>query len=56
MLAGTTGIAFMANVARKQSEHEIIWVTLILLGVLGRVFDLIMRWVIARTPPWRGEG
>jgi taurine transport system permease protein len=56
MLAGTTGIGFVENVARKQSDYEIIWVTIILLGVLGLLFDLIMRWVITRTIPWRGKG
>ena len=30
--------------------------TIILLGVLGLLFDLIMRWVIARTIPRRGKG
>ena len=56
MLAGTTGIGFIENVARKQSNYEIIWVTIILLGLLGLLFDLIMRWIIARTIPWRGKG
>jgi taurine transport system permease protein len=56
MLAGTTGIGFVENVARKQSDYEIIWVTIILLGVLGLLFDLIMRWIINRTIPWRGKG
>ncbi|MEM7256504.1 MAG: ABC transporter permease [Pseudomonadota bacterium] len=56
MLAGTTGIGFVENVARKQSDYEIIWVTIILLGVLGLIFDLIMRWIINRTIPWRGKG
>jgi taurine transport system permease protein len=56
MLAGTTGIGFVENVARKQSDYEIIWMTIIILGLLGLVFDLIMRWVIKRTIPWRGKG
>ncbi len=56
MLAGTTGIGFVENVARKQSDYEVIWVTIILLGVLGLMFDLGMRWVINRTIPWRGKG
>lgn len=56
MLAGTTGIGFVENIARKQSDYEIIWVTIILLGVLGLLFDLIMRSVITRTIPWRGKG
>lgn len=56
MLAGTTGIGFVENVARKQSDYEIIWVTIIILGVLGLIFDIIMRWVINRTIPWRGKG
>ncbi|MBX2823792.1 MAG: ABC transporter permease [Gammaproteobacteria bacterium] len=56
MLAGTTGIGFVENVARKQSDYEIIWVTIILLGLLGLLFDLVMRWIIDRTIPWRGKG
>ncbi len=56
MLAGTTGIGFVENVARKQSDYEIIWVTIIILGLLGLVFDIIMRRVIEKTIPWRGKG
>ena len=56
MLAGTTGLGFVENVARKQSDYEIIWVTIILLGALGLLFDLGMRQVIRRTIPWRGKG
>ncbi|MFT5896314.1 MAG: taurine transport system permease protein, partial [bacterium] len=56
MLAGTTGIGFVENVARKQSDYEIIWVTIIMLGFLGLIFDLIMRVIIKKTIPWRGKG
>lgn len=56
MLAGTTGIGFVENVARKQSDYEIIWMTILLLGLLGLMFDLIMRWVIKKAIPWRGKG
>ncbi|MFT6304414.1 MAG: taurine transport system permease protein [Granulosicoccus sp.] len=56
MLAGTTGIGFVENVARKQSDYEIIWVTIIMLGSLGLIFDLIMRVIIKKTIPWRGKG
>jgi taurine transport system permease protein len=56
MLAGTTGIGFVENVARKQSDYEIIWMTIIILGLLGLLFDLVMRSVIRRTIPWRGKG
>lgn len=56
MLAGTTGIGFVENVARKQSDYEIIWTTIIILGLLGLMFDLIMRWVINKVIPWRGKG
>jgi len=56
MLAGTTGIGFVENVARKQSDYEIIWTTIIILGLLGLIFDLVMRWVIAKVIPWRGKG
>jgi taurine transport system permease protein len=56
MLAGTTGIGFVENVARKQSDYEIIWMTIIVMGILGLVFDVMMRWIIARTIPWRGKG
>jgi taurine transport system permease protein len=56
MLAGTTGIGFVENVARKQSDYEIIWMTILLLGLLGLMFDLIMRAIISKTIPWRGKG
>lgn len=56
MLAGTTGIGFVENVARKQSDYEIIWMTILLLGILGLIFDMVMRWVIHRSIPWRGKG
>ena len=56
MLAGTTGVGFVENVARKQSDYEIIWITIIILGLLGLMFDLIMRWIINKTIPWRGKG
>jgi taurine transport system permease protein len=56
MLAETTGIGFVENVARKQSDYEIIWMTIMVMGILGLMFDLIMREVIKRTIPWRGKG
>ena len=56
MLAGTTGIGFVENVARKQSDYEIIWTTIIILGLLGLLFDLMMRWIIEKVIPWRGKG
>lgn len=56
MLAGTTGIGFVENVARKQSDYEIIWMTILIMGLLGLMFDLLMRWIIDRTIPWRGKG
>ncbi|MGC1486878.1 MAG: ABC transporter permease [Albidovulum sp.] len=56
MLAGTTGIGFIENVARTVSDYELIWVTILIMGLLGLAFDLMMRWVIAKTIPWRGKG
>ena len=56
MLAGTTGVGFIENVASTVSDYELIWVTILIMGVLGLIFDLIMRWVINRTIPWRGKG
>ncbi|WP_299301606.1 ABC transporter permease [uncultured Litoreibacter sp.] len=56
MLAGTTGIGFIENIARTVSDYELIWVTILIMGVLGLIFDLIMRWVIQKTIPWRGMG
>ena len=55
-LAGTTGIGFVENVARKYMQYEHIWITIFVMGMLGLLFDLAMRWVIARTIPWRGKG
>ena len=56
ILAGTTGVGFIENVARTVSNYELIWVTILIMGVLGLAFDLIMRWVIEKTIPWRGKG
>ena len=56
MLAGTTGIGFIENVARTVSDYELIWVTILIMGLLGLLFDLAMRWVISRLIPWRGKG
>ena len=56
MLAGTTGIGFIENVARTVSDYELIWVTILIMGLLGLAFDLLMRLIISRTIPWRGKG
>ena len=56
MLAGTTGIGFIENVARTVSDYELIWVTILIMGLLGLLFDLAMRWVIGKLIPWRGKG
>ncbi len=56
MLAGTTGIGFIENVARTVSDYELIWVTILIMGLLGLMFDLIMRKVISILIPWRGKG
>ena len=56
ILAGTTGIGFIENVARTVSDYELIWVTILIMGVVGLLFHLVMRWVIDKTIPWRGKG
>ena len=56
MLAGTTGIGFIENVARTVSDYELIWVTILIMGLLGLAFDIMMRWIIGKTIPWRGKG
>lgn len=56
MLAGTTGVGFIENIARTVSDYELIWVTILIMGILGLLFDLMMRWVIDKTIPWRGKG
>ena len=56
MLAGTTGVGFIENVARTVSDYELIWVTILIMGILGLLFDLMMRYLISRLIPWRGKG
>ena len=56
MLAGTTGIGFVENVARVVSNYELIWVTILIMGLLGLAFDIMMRRIINKTIPWRGKG
>lgn len=55
-LAGTTGIGFVENVARKYSQYEVIWITIFVMGMLGLLFDIGMRKIIQKTIPWRGKG
>lgn len=56
MLAGTTGVGFIENVARTVSDYELIWVTILIMGLLGLLFDIGMRLLIAKLIPWRGKG
>ncbi|MBT6256666.1 MAG: ABC transporter permease [Alphaproteobacteria bacterium] len=56
MLAGTTGVGFIENVARTVSDYELIWVTILIMGLLGLMFDLMMRKLISILIPWRGKG
>ena len=55
-LAGTTGIGFVENVARKYMQYEHIWITIFVMGMLGLLFDIGMRKIIEKTIPWRGKG
>ncbi len=55
-LAGTTGIGFVENVARKYMQYEVIWITIFVMGMLGLIFDLTIRKIIDKTIPWRGKG
>ena len=50
-----TGISFIENVARTVSDYELIWVTILIMGLLGLAFDLFMRLMIAKLIPWRGK-
>ena len=56
IVVGTTGVGFIKNVACTVSDYELILVTILIIGVLGLAFDLIMRWVIEKTIRWRGKG
>ena len=55
-LAGTTGIGFVENVARKYMQYEVIWITIFVMGILGLLFDVTIRKIIDKTIPWRGKG
>ena len=55
-LAGTTGIGFVENVARKYMQYEVIWITIFVMGMLGLLFDITLRQIIDKTTPWRGRG
>ena len=55
-LAGTTGIGFVENVARKYMQYEVIWITIFVMGILGLLFDITLRQIIDKTTPWRGKG
>ena len=55
-LAGTTGIGFVENVAKKYFQYEVIWITIFIMGMLGLLFDVTLRKIIDKTVPWRGKG
>ena len=55
-LAGTTGIGFVENVAKKYFQYEVIWITIFVMGMLGLLFDIALRKIIQRTTPWHGKG
>ena len=55
-LAGTSGIGFVENVARKYMQYEVIWITIFVMGMLGLLFDVTLRKIIDKTIPWRGKG
>jgi taurine transport system permease protein len=55
-LAGTTGIGFVENVAKKYFQYEVIWITIFIMGLLGLLFDITLRKIIHKTIPWRGKG
>ena len=55
-LAGTTGIGFVENVARKYMQYEVIWLTIFVMGMWGLLFDVTIRKIIDKTIPWRGKG
>ena len=54
-LAGTTGIGFVENVAKKYFQYEVIWITIFIMGMLGLLFDVTLRKIIDKTIPWRGK-
>ena len=55
-LAGTTGIGFVENVAKKYFQYEVIWITIFIMGMLGLLFDVTLRKIIYKTINWRGKG
>ena len=55
-LAGTTGIGFVENVAKKYFQYEVIWITIFVMGMLGLLFDITLRKIIEKTIPWHGKG
>ena len=50
-LAGTTGIGFVENVAKKYFQYEVIWITIFIMGMLGLLFDVTLRKIIDKTIP-----
>jgi len=56
VLAGTNGIGFVKNVAKKYFQYEVIWITICIMGMLGLLFDVTLRKIIDKTIPWRGKG
>ena len=54
-LAGTTGIGFVENVAKKYFNMSYLDNNFYY-GHVGSLFDVTLRKIIDKTIPWRGKG
>ena len=53
---GIIKLPFLHEIKNRLPNHELIWVTILIMGLLGLAFDILMRLIIGRTIPWRGKG
>lgn len=52
MVGTTSGLGFVANMAREFMQTEVVVVVLLLYAALGKGTDLLVRWIERRSLPW----
>ena len=55
MVAATAGVGWMVLNAARYLRTDIVIMGIIVMGVIGYGFDLIMRWAETKLIPWKGK-
>jgi taurine transport system permease protein len=56
MIAADRGLGFMVMVASKYMMTDLVVLGVIVMGLVGYLIDLVMRYFEAKLVPWKGKG